>query len=271
MLKQNDLLALSLVSKAVKNDYGGKLEHARLDYRNDISATSFFTFTRRHQNLRQLEICGLGLAPCFLASIRLGHFRQLKELILPDKNIFLNCLSTLAGLIAEGALPVLAEFKMLESQKKGAIAKIMQGFQAGGCPLLTTLKVPISFYRTFVTADGIEARVLDIGQTEQNMEALASTFEARAARGGCEGLYKSGNVWSQHVDWEVHTRLLRVLLPSIKEVPYFQWDLELARTVRDIGAPHLEFLTVPQNCLQLIERVERRRAAEDMIDIRMIF
>ena len=219
--------------------------------------TSFFGFAKRQNKLHSLEICGLNLFPCFLAALGLGHFCQLKELILPGKNIFLNCLSTLAGLIAEGALPMLAEFKMLKSQKKGAVATIMRGFQAGGCPLLTTLQLPICFCRPAPTlnAHGMEARVLDIDQTEQNMEALANALEVRAAAGTCQGLQKLYGDLLSFGRSELRTRLLWVLLPSIKVLPRFSPVGEYVDTmiVRDTGAPCLESLYLSQDLSPLIE------------------
>ena len=170
-----------------------------------------------------LRICGLGSSSCFLASIGLGHFRQLKELILLEEKIPLTCLSTLAGLIAEGALPVLESFYIYRSQERGATGTgvIMHGFQAGGCPLLIMLDVPIPFYRTSVNANGQEVKEKDEEQTERNMEALADPFEARAAAGNCQGLHYLGSDWLSNGSTEVRIRLRRALLPSIKEFPTY--------------------------------------------------
>lgn len=203
------------MSKAVKEDYGGKLEYARLHYHNGLHATSFFGFARRQNKLRHLEIRGADPMPYFLASTGLGHFVQLKELTLLVENIPLNGLSTLGGLIAEGALPVLELFEMCKSQEKGATVAIMRGFQAGGCPLLTKLDVPVRSFRTSVSAYGHEAKVKDEEQTERNLEALAKAFEARAATGTCQGLRKlHDDEWLSCGRLDVRIRLLRALLPS---------------------------------------------------------
>lgn len=145
-------MTLSLVSKQVKEDYDDKLDAANLYWHDDLPITSFFGLARRHPNLRSLEICSEHLLPSFGASIGRGQLDLLKKLILPAE-IPLNCLSTLAGLIAVGALPLLESFEMCKWQETGATAAIMRGFQAGGCPLLRELMVP---FPTFADEDGRE-------------------------------------------------------------------------------------------------------------------
>lgn len=72
---------------------------------------SFFAFVRRQRLLRWITITSTQMLPPFLVSLGQGNFELLQSLVL-EESIPTSHLSTLAGLITEGALPLLEEFQM---------------------------------------------------------------------------------------------------------------------------------------------------------------
>lgn len=251
LLPWRDLLSLSVASKAVKGDHDGKLQVAHLYLQSDHPVTSFFAFVKRHHNsLRRLHIHSPGLLPSLLICFDRGQFRLLKEVSLYG-TIPLNCVSPLAGLLEEVALPVLEEFSMGYWQERGTVAAIMQALQTGACPLLKGLEVDLPILDTYEEEDGTEEVMVDEEQTQRDMEAIANALEARAAAGTCRGLQYLAGEWGHHGSLEVRTRLLRVLFPSAEGLPDVEWNLEFA--MKEAGAPHLGHLRWARDLPPLVD------------------
>lgn len=174
LLKWRDLLSLSETSKAVKDDYDGMLTEADFYWCKKGRVSTLLAFLRRQRNLRKVAIWSTELFPPLLAPISSGKFGLLRDLSLQHR-IPVTSLSALAGLIAEGALPILKEFYMCRGQEKGAVPAIMAGFQAGGCPLLETLDVPYPFIDGFIDEEGYLEQE-DVEQTERDLEAVVNAL-----------------------------------------------------------------------------------------------
>jgi hypothetical protein len=136
--------------------------------------------------------------------------------------------------------------------EEGGVEAIMQAFQAGACPHLHTLALPIPYYGSYYSSwEGAEMMNdwPDPEQTEIELKAIAQAMEARRNL-GILGLKKLQDRWLTFGSVEVRARLLRVLLPSVEELPKVEdwrgghppcgWQLEFAAVFDEVGAPELK-------------------------------
>lgn len=250
-LEWYQFLELSYISKALRDEYDDKLSFACLGLRKDLPSASLYASVRRHKNIEGLEISPADLVlPHLLTCFRRGDLRMLKQLTFTIE-ISQNCVSTLADLLGENALPVLKVFSIDAYENADNVVTIMQAFQGGACPLLEELQIGIPFDNYYAPTEEEPS----MERVERGMEAIASAFEIRAAAGTCQGLqYLLDEDWLTPGSVAVRTRLLRALLPSIKELPLIdRLHLDFAAAVKEIGAPYLEYLTVPRDVPPLVE------------------
>lgn len=79
------------------------------------------------------------------------------------------------------------------------------------------------------------------------MISLADMIEARGRIPGCERLEaidRRGENWLDNVPRPTRIRLLRILLPSAKELPSFTWRRDFQACFRGRHAPYLTALNV---------------------------
>jgi hypothetical protein len=247
-----------VVSKEVKCDYDGKVAEARFCWEEGLPIiTPFFKFVRRQKALHSVTIFASKLFPSFLVCLGQGTLNSLRNLYLMEP-IPTDQLCAFAGLVAEGALPLLEELDMDTCSESGAVPAIVAGFQAGGCPFLNVLELAIPVLSSEQDDEDEDdddwQPEYDEEETERNLEAIANAFEARAAAGIEPRLrWLEGN-WLSHGSVEVRIRLLRVLLPSVTRLPEMnEWDLEMAMGLKDIGGPCLESFTINQDLPVLVE------------------
>jgi hypothetical protein len=219
-LRNSDIKTLSSVSRAAKNEYGGKLKKVTLLWENKAT-DSLLALLERQESLRVIHTNSTSLLPSLLIAIDRGYCSFLTSLRLcgwgienHDKRLHNSSISALAGLMKQGALHSLEKFKM-DPGEKGGVEMMMQAFKAGACPNLESLDVPLVYFIELgIYLEGTDSEY-DLEETHRNLEALADAFEARRTNATCKSLrVLDGHGWIDRGGAVVCTRVLRVLLPS---------------------------------------------------------
>jgi hypothetical protein len=152
LLRDRDKQKLSAVSRAVSKEFGGKLEWVTLRWRGDRPTASLLALLKRQERLDGISVSNntLLLLPPLLNAISHRYFPFLIWLSIYDwsrdaEQVPTSFLSTLAGLIEQGALDSL-ERLTLRRCEKGGVEILMEALKAGGCPNLEYLHVPLEYY-----------------------------------------------------------------------------------------------------------------------------
>jgi hypothetical protein len=83
-------------------------------------------------------------------------------------------------------------------------------------------------------------------ESENDLGLIADILEARASIPGCKRLARFDGKygWLDQATLAIQVRLLRTLLPSVKELPAFIWNPALEPCFLDVQAPYLTRLDV---------------------------
>lgn len=157
---------------------------------------------------------------------------------------YLSLLTEAMG--SDGALPALRTFSFYSPHTRNVLSRLAEALVGDALPNLREMSMNICY-------DGNE------------LECIADMLEARARaelgglsggeRPGCKGLERfegrSGRrPWFDKTSLAMQVRLLRVLLPSLKELPSFScWKAAYNQCFEDVQAPYLEELT----CLAYVD------------------
>ncbi len=101
---------------------------------------------------------------------------------------------------------------------------------------------------------------------EEEVESLIAMLEARAQRPACRGLEKleAANLTGSGIPEAPRTRLLRTLLPSVKELDDFEWDNACETSFVEIPPPRLKKLSVCGTLIPSVAALEAMPALEKM-------
>jgi hypothetical protein len=261
LLRDKDKLKLSAVSRAVNEEFGGKLEWVTLRWRKRTPTASLLALLKRQECLLSIGASSTFVLPPLFTAISRGYCPFLTRLSFGEWRMGnpgplpTSIFSALAGLIKLGALNSLEDL-LLGRCEKGGVEILMQAFEAGGCPKLNNLGLPLVHYIDR------KAETYDLEQTERNLEALADAFEARRNRMTCKSLKHlyGGYEWMDYGNVEVRARVLRVLLPSLEVIPYVMpWEAEFVCAFNEVGAPCLESFPLPPAIPVLVEALSTMR------------
>lgn len=135
-------------------------------------------------------------------------------------------LDLLARALEENVPPALPRLKTLSFHcvlPPRGLAKLARALAGGAAPLLQ------KFYFDKTECD------------EDDLDSIAGMLEARANIPGCKGFeYSDGNDgWFDEAPLQIQIRLLRSLLPSVRELPEFLWSSDFEHCFLDVQAPYL--------------------------------
>lgn len=131
----------------------------------------------------------------------------------------------------EGALPALRRFKLITVHTPDVLSKLAHALKGGILPLLEHFHVR-------------QCTVFS-----RDIDLLSDMVEARAQIPRCkpfvvfEGAYESSNYGSAERT-AARIRLLRALVPSLKELPRLEWDPAYEALFHELHPPHLEALRI---------------------------
>jgi hypothetical protein len=213
-------------------------------------------FVRRLPNLKQLEVRNNDLLPYAAAALGTGHYRQLSHVTVSSDHKVggtLAAAQSLAGALDGGALSALQELAMKGDWEPGSFAAVIKALARGAAPGLRALH--LTGHSTFEEAwkgerlhgEALKKVRMDRASTKANLLLLAEALSARRALGTCVALAKlDGWDWSWKGDMSARKRLWVALLPGVEWLPqdlYSHhdnlWEIEFARALRSVGAPHL--------------------------------
>jgi len=128
----------------------------------------------------------------------------------------------------DGALPVLRSLWINFGKTPGALPKVARALASGTSPLLEEF---------ILSWDDV---------SDNDSKIIANMLEARASILGCKGLesFIGNNGWFNRATLAIQIRLLRMLLPSIKELPAFTCNPAFQSCFLDVQAPYLTRLDV---------------------------
>ena len=213
--KQENVLHLSLGSRALLDLYGGSLTSLRVnkpegpDHRDE----ALTALVERNSGLRRVVVGGLAAIPAVVDVIARGHFRHLRELTVMKLHDYLSFKDKLANLAAAmqvpGALQALECLRLERHAIQPEVLPLLAGALAGGA--------------------APNLRLLDLGGgalIDEDAEALAAMLEARAQRPACRRLemLKAEGLLDEEIEEAPRCRVVRALLPTILELEHLVYD-----------------------------------------------
>lgn len=170
--------------------------------------------------------------PGIFQAIAQGYCRGVEMItLIPSSMLEVDgkCLNTLAeALQVDGALPALKTFDIILPNTPSFLLKLARALMGGAVPLLE------------------HWNLRQRSVTGEDMNTLADMLEARAGIPNCQRLQTfdaNFGSWLDNASPDTQIRLLRALLPSLKELGKFQWNAAFDPCFRDVR-PHLEILRV---------------------------
>lgn len=152
------------------------------------------------------------------------HRRHSETLTLEQENLLVRAFE------AEAALPALKTLQVDHALSLGRLIALSRTLRGGTAPLLQHLDIHGRLW----------------GTRDEVWDVIADMVEARVSLSGC-ARFESFDVcdWLNIAPVEKQTRLLRALLPSVKELPSFQWRHAFEACFVEVKAPFLTVLHVP--------------------------
>lgn len=128
----------------------------------------------------------------------------------------------------EGALPALQRFKIFTVFTPDVLSKLAQVLKGGALPNLEHVEMWQCHVYT------------------KELDLLSDMVKARAQIPECKTnlTFEGGHNWLGHASPATRTRLLRTLLPSLKELPRLEWNLAYEACFHDLRPPNLEALRI---------------------------
>lgn len=208
-------LRVSEASRALLKSYGGSLTRMRLHFVEGSSADRLCALLQRQEKLAEVTVWEAEQAiPPFCQAVVEGCCQKLEKfdfgLGSGRRNFemsqeYLSLLTEAMG--SDGALPALRTFSFYSLHTRNVLSRLAEALVGGTLPNLREMSINTCYDRN-------------------ELECLADMLEARARIPGCKGLERfegrSGRrPWFDETSLATQVRLLRVLLPSLKELPRF--------------------------------------------------
>lgn len=229
---KDNRLCVSEVSHAMFESYCGSLTDMHLRYVEGRSATRLAALLSRQSRIAELEVHKRKTIPALSQAIVQGCCRNVEKTDLSiwegDALMEEEELDLLAyAFEKESALRALKELRVGCMLAPGALSRLAKSLIHGAAPQLQIL----NFF--FANATG------------EDMDSVADMLEACARIPGCARLERfEGIHWDRHVSVDALPRILCALLPSIRELIYFDWSDAFEPCFREVQAPHLTSMEV---------------------------
>lgn len=263
--KENNRLRVSGVSRALLESYGGSLTCATLRDIQDGRPARLAALLRRQRKLKEVSVTKQETIPAFSQAIAQGCCRGVESMLFkvgefegpPVDQTHLN--SLIGALEVDGALPALKKLvvNFPSTPTRHVVAKLAEALVGGTLPLLEHLEIG---------CDDMPSRCF----TDKDCVMLANMAERRALIPGCRGLtfFCSTETcfWLEH-GTSAEIRLLRALLPSLKNLSYVCLHTAFDPCFRDLRPPHLEVLNVTvydDDALPSLEMLEAAPALKEI-------
>lgn len=221
---------VSEASRALFKSYGGSLIEVHLNHNNG-NAARLAALLRRQNKLEGITVYKQEAIPALALAIVDGCCRGIARLNLRlDANtaVTQERLDLLAAALEmEGTLLALSELKVKCDLEVGGLSRLTKALACGNAPLLQHFYVKWADF------------------WEHELVSIAEMVEARARISGCKKLEtfrRASNVdddWFMSAAIETQIRLLRALLPSVKELPLFEWNQAHESCFLDAQATYL--------------------------------
>jgi hypothetical protein len=230
-MRTGNRLRVSEVYRALFDSYGGSLTSATLRGFDGGTDSELAGLLRRQTGLKAIYAVESAFVRLSQA-IAKGWCRgvQCITLSVQGSEVDEDCLDILIGAIAvDGALPALKEIDFYSLHSILFLSKLARALKGGALPLLEKL------------------RVSQKSVTEEDSKALADMVEARAGIPGCRQLQiLDANLgsWLDGTSPSTQIRLVRALLPSLKDFGMVKWNDAFDPCFCDVRPQYLEALRI---------------------------
>jgi len=229
--KGNDSrLRVAEASRVLLEAYGGSLTKMCLSFREGSSAGRLAALLRRNEELAEVSeqqeataaFCQAIVQDCCrgIGSITVCHDR--------DCALTKERSSLLAGALeVHGALPALRSFTLQCEGTRGVLCELASAIIGGASPQLQELSLTTEF-------------------DDSELEFLADLLEASVRTPGCKRLerFEGYEGWLDKASLPARIRILRALLPSVKDLEQFEWRHGFKACFREVQAPCLTTFAV---------------------------
>ena len=226
----NSRLRVSEASLALRDTYGGSLTRMSVSHVENSSAARLAALLRRNTKLAEVIVEEHEALPAMCLAIVQGCCRRVENLNLNGRytNMTQECRSLLAGVLElDGVLAGLRNFVVNCNFTHGQLSSLTKALAGGTSPFLTHF----CFFGT------------DLDENDFN--CFADMLEVRARIPGCMRLECfEAEGWFDHVSVATRIRLLRILLPSVTEFPFFDLLSAFGASFCEVRAPYLTVLKI---------------------------
>jgi len=235
-------LRVSEVSRATLESYGDTVIRMNLRFVEDSGAAALVALLRRQEKLERVVVDEQEAIPSLCLAIVQDCCRRLQEIKLGSWRADVNAVLTrhqsdllAAAFEKDAALSALRILHVNYTLAPDGVSKLTRALRRGTAPQRQDLHFPF---------------LPDARCRDDKMTAVADMLEARARIPGCKRLerFNVNRCWLSGGLLATRIRLLRVLLPSILDLPdMLTWNQAYEPSFIEARAPYVTALDV---CLQ---------------------
>ena len=232
---------LRQLSKRMETLHGGTLTTLDVKWKATHRVDALVALMQKQHRLQKVVVGNPDAIPALslvlIAPDCFTHVRELSVVMNFDGLTTAALVQSMAGALRMGGpLPALEVLRLSPATRwqPGMLPVLAGALASGACPSLRVLNVKSG--STFNH------------HKHEDLEALAAMLEERAQRPACRGLEHLKADGLTLLDDEpslaVRTRLMRALLPTVRELDHFRWEAAYEECFLAARPPHLERVAV---------------------------